>query len=152
SVIEATLDDSGYSLWIALVPRLPYVRPEVWRMRSWTVISRATGTVMTVVCPVAGSVRSTPICMLLNAGRYFDTGSEMRRRPSSLSDNAATVTIGFVIDAMRKIASFVIGALAALSRKPTAWKYATRPLRATTTTAPEMRPRSTSARRDWAMR
>jgi hypothetical protein len=32
---------------------------------------------------------------------------------------AATETIGFVIDAMRKIASRVIGAPAALSRNPT---------------------------------
>jgi hypothetical protein len=57
-----------------------------------------------------------------------------------------------VIDAMRKIASGGIGAFELLSRKPTVSKYAIRPFRATTTTAPGIRPRSTSARRICPMR
>src|SRR6266508_2661617 len=45
---------------------------------------------------------------------------------------------------MRKMASFVIGAPAALSRKPRLSKYAIRPLRATTITTPGSWPLSTS--------
>jgi len=83
---------------------------------------------------------------------YFDTGSDSSSRPSSYSERAATVTIGLVMDAIRKIALGVIGAPAALSRKPTACTDATRPLRATTTTAPGIRPRSTSTRSTCPMR
>ncbi len=36
---------------------------------------------------------------------YFDTGSDGKSRPSSYSESAATVTIGLVMDAIRKIES-----------------------------------------------
>src|SRR5688572_4856539 len=50
------------------------------------------------------------------------------------------------MEASRKMSSVFMGTAAALSRKPIASRYATRPMRATRTTAPGMRPRSTSAR------
>ena len=56
--------------------------------------------------------------------------------PSSISIMAATVTIGLVIEAMRKIVSLVIGALASLSRKPKDSNITILPLRAISTTAP----------------
>lgn len=64
------------------------------------------------------SVASTSI--LPSAGRYFDTGSASWILPSSTSIIAPTEVSGFVIEKISKIASFVIGLLAALSWKPTA--------------------------------
>ena len=58
--------------------------------------------------------------MFASAGRYLPTGSFTISRPSSQSMSAATVTIGLVIDAMLKIASFGIGVRLALSRYPNA--------------------------------
>src|SRR5439155_18976605 len=52
----------------------------------------------------------------------------------------------------RKIASFVIGAPAAVSRWPTLSKYAIFPLRATRATAPGYWPLATSAFRTWVAR
>ena len=49
---------------------------------------------------------------------------------------AATLTIGLVIEAMRKMVSLVIGALASLSRKPKESNITSLPLRAISTTAP----------------
>jgi hypothetical protein len=57
---------------------------------------------------------------LAERGNVLRDGVRWKEAPSSYSVMAATVTIGFVIDASRKIASGVIGAPAALSRKPTA--------------------------------
>ena len=56
--------------------------------------------------------------MSAKAGMYLDTGSARESLPSSIRIMAATVVIGLVIEAMRKIASVFIGALASLSRKP----------------------------------
>ena len=67
---------------------------------------------------------------------YFDTGSASDSLPSSTSIMAATVVMGLVIDAMRKIVSLVIGALASLSRKPNDSNITILPLRAISTTAP----------------
>ncbi len=47
-----------------------------------------------------------------------DTRSARVSLPSSISIMAATVTIGLVIEAMRKMVSLVIATLASLSRKP----------------------------------
>ena len=41
---------------------------------------------------------TTPTFVFAKAGTYFDTGSVMRRRPSSTSIIAATETIGLVIE------------------------------------------------------
>src|SRR5882757_454178 len=49
---------------------------------------------------------------------------------------AATLTIGLVIEAMRKMVSLVIGTLASLSRKPKESNITSLPLRAINTTAP----------------
>ena len=46
---------------------------------------------------------------------YFDTGSARVIRPSSTRIIAATLTIGLVIEAMRKMVSVVIGALAVVA-------------------------------------
>ena len=42
---ESPLVPPSYSLWTCVVPRLPEVNPEVWRSRSWIVISDSAGTV-----------------------------------------------------------------------------------------------------------
>src|SRR5262249_36050991 len=49
---------------------------------------------------------------------------------------APTLTIGLVLEAMRKMVSLVIGALASLSRKPKESNMTSLPLRAISTTAP----------------
>ena len=56
--------------------------------------------------------------------------------PSSISMMAATLTIGLVIEAMRKMVSLVIATLASLSRKPKESNITSLPLRAISTTAP----------------
>ena len=74
--------------------------------------------------------------MSAKAGMYFDTGSASDSLPSSIRIMAATVVIGLVIEAMRKIVSLVIGALVSLSRKPKESNITILPLRAISTTAP----------------
>ena len=69
-----------------------------------------------------------------------DTGSVSRSFPSSISIRIATPVTGFDMDAIRKIASFRIGVLDSMSIRPCASKCATRPLRATIVTAPEICP------------
>jgi hypothetical protein len=64
------------------------------------------------------------------------TGSVRRILPSSTSIITATPTTGFVIDMMRKMVSFCIGFFDSRSISPCASKCATRPLRATSVTAP----------------
>lgn len=64
----------------------------------------------------APSVRSTATGIFPSAGNHFDTGSLTARRLSSSRDMMPTPTIGLVIEAIAKIASFGIGTLAALSR------------------------------------
>ena len=65
-----------------------------------------------------------------------DTGSASVSLPSSISMMAATLTIGLVIEAMRKMVSLVIATLASLSRKPKESNITSLPLRAISTTAP----------------
>jgi len=60
--------------------------------------------------------------ILARAGKYLPTGSERESLPSPWRIVTPTETIGFVIEAMEKIASRVIGVLASGSRKPTASK------------------------------
>ena len=50
----------------------------------------------------------------------------------------ATPVTGFVIDAIGKMVSFRMGASASMFLRPCASKWATRPRRATTVTAPEI--------------
>ena len=80
---DAALDEVGYAWWISVVPRLPYVRPEVCRSRSWIVISRSAGPSASTLLPVIGSMRSTPTCILPSAGMYLEIGSLTNSRPSS---------------------------------------------------------------------
>ena len=65
-----------------------------------------------------------------------DTGSVSRTLPSSISIMIATPVTGFDIDAMRKMASLRIGVFDSRSITPCASKWATRPRRATSVTAP----------------
>src|SRR5436190_12288730 len=113
----------------------PSVRPEVWRIRSWTVIGRNCGSSDISTVPSAFFF-GTATLVSAKAGMYFNTGSARLSLPSSTRIMAATETIGLVIEAMRKIASVFIGALASLSRKPKASNIAILPLRAISTTAP----------------
>ena len=53
-----------------------------------------------------------------SSGRYMPTGSLRRKRPSSYSIMTARLVMGFVIDAMRKIASTSIGLLSPMSAAP----------------------------------
>ena len=53
-----------------------------------------------------------------NSGRNFERGSRNWNRPCSQSCIKPTVVIGFVMDAIRKIVSLNIGALALTSRDP----------------------------------
>ena len=57
---------------------------------------------------------ATVVCM--NSGRCLPTGSVISSRPSSCSSITPTLASAFVCDAMRKIASVVIGAPDSLSR------------------------------------
>ena len=66
-----------------------------------------------------------------------DTGSVSRSFPSSISIRIATPVTGFDIDAMRKIASLRIGVFESMSIRPCASKWAIRPRRATSETAPD---------------
>ena len=50
----------------------------------------------------------------------------------------ATAVTGFVIEAIGKMVSFRMGAFASMSMRPCASKWAMRPRRATTVTAPEI--------------
>jgi hypothetical protein len=81
-------------------------------MRSWIVISRSSST----VCSGVPSQPDAPTRIPASFGKYLATGSLTISRPSSYSMRAATVTIGLVIDAMLKIASFDIGVRASGSR------------------------------------
>ena len=63
--------------------------------------------------------------------------------PCSTSIIAATLVTGLLIEAIQKIASDGSGTVLARSRKPTARRYATLPLRAIAATAPEKPPAST---------
>ena len=64
----------------------------------------------------------------------------MRSLPSSIIIMIATPVTGFVIDAMRNTASFVIGFFDSMSVTPVASKCAIRPCRATSVTPPEISP------------
>ncbi len=89
----------------------------MWRIRSCTVIGRNCGSSAISTVPSALAF-FTETFVSAKAGIYFDTGSASESLPSSISISAATATIGLVIEAMRKIVSVFIGALASLSRKP----------------------------------
>ncbi len=71
---------------------------------------------------------------------YFETGSVMRSFPSSIIIMIATPVTGFVIDAMRNTASFVIGFFDSMSVTPVASKCAIFPCRATSVTPPLISP------------
>ena len=74
--------------------------------------------------------------MSANSGSQFEMGSRSWKRPSSYSIISAADAMGLVIDAMRKMASWVIGAPASTSRLPRAEKCTTLPRRATRVTTP----------------
>ncbi len=72
----------------------------------------------------------------LNAGRYFETGSASRSLPSSIRITAATDVTALLIDAIRKIVSFLIGTFFSMSIRPIGSKTATFPARTMTTVTP----------------
>ena len=84
----------------------PYTKPAVWRSRSCTVTARVGAT-----SPAAVSTFRS-----FSSGSQFDIGSLSFMAPCSTSIMAATLTMGLVIDAILKIASFVIGLVLAASR------------------------------------
>ena len=57
--------------------------------------------------------------MSLNSGRYFETGSLSRNHPSSYSIITATLVMGLLMEAIRKIVSGFIGTFISLSCMPT---------------------------------
>ena len=77
------------------------------------------------------------------AGMYVATGSMSRTRPSSNSIMSAVLTIGLVIEYMRKIVSSVTGFPASLSRWPYWAENTVCPRRASTTLSPA-KPRSST--------
>ena len=83
----------------------------------------------------------------LCSGAQRVIGSSRRKRPSSKSISAAVDVMGFVIEAMRKMVSRVIGSPAAMSRQPTHATSAPSPSRHTSATAPASFPASTTAPR-----
>ena len=87
--------------------------PAVCVSRSRIVICRRAGT---IAAPVSSITR---VCA--NAGMKRDTGSLMAIFPASTSARIATEVIALLCDAMRKIASGVIGRFASLSAQPTAF-------------------------------
>ena len=89
---EFTTSAALASFWTGEAPVKPYVSPDVWRMRSWIVIGRLSGS-RSSLPPF-----STPTFRFAKAGIKFETGSAMASRPSSTSIIAATETIGFVIE------------------------------------------------------
>src|SRR5215467_9663362 len=107
------------------------------------VIGRFCGSSTNLLCPLTGSVVSTPTIISFSSGRYWWTGAARSSLPSSTSIMAATLVTGFVIDAIQKIASGASGMVFARSPKPTARKYATLPLRVIAATAPVKAPAST---------
>jgi hypothetical protein len=93
------------------------------------VISRSLATVRVgkgaVVAPVGDAVTKpsefgTATCNPFSSGMNLDTGSVSLTLPSSTIIRIATPTTGFVIDMMRKMASFCIGFLASRSIWPCA--------------------------------
>ena len=109
----------------ALMP--PLIRPEVCVNKSRTVTSRSAGTVRPGNGPAtvpdgAGATRpsvlSTTAESPCSSGMNFDAGSVSRTFPSSTSIRIATPTTGFVIDMIRKMASFCIGFFVSMSATP----------------------------------
>jgi hypothetical protein len=119
----------------------PLTKPAVCVIRSRIVMSRFAGTSVTsdavpTVCVDVFCPFGIAIFVSLNCGMNLDTGSLRRIRPSSTSIRIATAVTGFVIDAMRKMASLRIGVLDSMSIRPWASKWAMRPRLATRATAP----------------
>src|SRR5215207_6527444 len=110
----------------------PYPAREVSRSR--TVIGRSAGT--TSSTGLAG-VRTT--LGDASSGSHSPTGSSSPIRPSSTSIITAAATMGFVIEARRKIESLAIGEAPSTSAEPTA-STSTRPPRSTRATAPATDP------------
>ena len=73
---------------------------------------------------------------LAHSGIYFATGSETFSFPSSWSMRIAVPVIGFVIEAIQKSVSAVIGFFEATSAKPVVSKWRILSLATTTVTAP----------------
>ena len=80
--------------------------PDVWVKRCRIVTFVAAG--RTLYAPVAVSNDSNTV-RFASSGRYFSAGSSRAKRPCSNSCIAATDVTGLVIEAIRKIASAVIG-------------------------------------------
>ncbi len=78
-------------------PKKPYVRPELWRIRSCTVMARLGATSSRVDLP-SGAAFSSPTFTSLKAGMYLATGSLNASLPCSNSIMAATVVMGFDIE------------------------------------------------------
>src|SRR3984885_11149983 len=106
---------------------------------SSTVIGRSAGTVSSRldsrVCRTRGSASS---------GSHCPTGSPSAIAPSSMSSIAATPAIGFVSEAMRKMASRPMGSSSPKALCPSAATCTSSPL-ATSATSPGRLPRATWA-------
>jgi hypothetical protein len=110
--------------------------PRRWVSKSRTVIARRAGTVSS---SSASSVLSTR--RFANSGSQPSMGSSRRSRHSSTSNIAAAAVIGFVSDAMRKIVSRCIGALAFTMKVPSG-STCTSSFRETSVTRPGISARS----------
>ncbi len=116
---------------------VPYESPAVW-VSSWRmVMARWIGTSARPLSVETATRASAKL------GRYFETGSFSRSRPSSTRIMAATLVIALLWEAIRKRAPDVMGRAASRSAMPKAPLHATLPCRTTTATAPASRPWST---------
>src|SRR2546422_6420150 len=88
--------------------------PERCVSRSCTVTCRMAGTSESRV-PFAESPSATSTRSLLNAGRYFETGSSSDSFPSSMSIMTPTLVMAFVMEAIRKIVLLRMGRCASRS-------------------------------------
>lgn len=74
--------------------------------------------------------------MPASSGMYFDAGSSSWNSPSSYSIITATLVMGLVIDAMRKITSSVMGRASSMSNNPWLSRRTSLPCRAIADTTP----------------
>ena len=116
-------------------PEATSITPEVWRIRSRTVVVRRASSSSSDFRP-SMPVLSTPTFGCAKAGMHLDTGASRSILPSSTSIIAATLTIGLLIEWMQRRSSTFIGAACAGSRWPAASAKASLPPRQTISRAP----------------
>ncbi len=82
------------------------------------VISRDAGTVSSASIDTEPLSGTTATRRFASSGMNFEMGSSRRKRPSSWSIITPTLTMGFVIEAMRKMESFRIARPSSMSAFP----------------------------------